>query len=188
MGSWFSRPVLSFELDAHKNESPMVLRRRGGGRRATAAARGERWAYLKLEIRAADSQNLSWNCRWQVIREECASFNWPNVTYCRMISMFKQVSTSTHIHDDVPNPRNRWLVVRGERVFGRWRTEEGGKKVIPASTHAHTSCLLHLLHPHNPKHHAAAFTSALTPPTLHACAHAGPCTPTIPSITPQHSH
>ena len=100
-----------------------------GGRRATAAARGERWAYLKLEIRGADSQNLSWNCRWRVIRDECACFKWPNLTSCGMISMFKQVSTSPLAYDEAPNPRNRWFVVRGERVFGRWRTEDGGKKV-----------------------------------------------------------
>jgi hypothetical protein len=104
-----------------------------GGRRATAAARGERWAYLKLEIRAADLQNLSWNCRWQVICEDCACFKWPNLTSCGMISMFKQVSTSPLAYEVAPNPRNRWFVVRGERVFGRWRTEDGDKKVSPGS-------------------------------------------------------
>jgi hypothetical protein len=46
-----------------------------------------------------------------------------------MISMFKQVPTSPLAYDEAPNPRNRWFVVRGERVFGRWRTEVSGKKV-----------------------------------------------------------
>jgi len=104
-----------------------------GGRRATVAARGERWVHLELEIQAADSQNISWNCRWQVIREECACFKWPNLTSCGMISMFKQVSTSPLAYEVAPNPRNRWFVVRGERVFGRWRTEDGDKKVSPGS-------------------------------------------------------
>ena len=27
--------------------------------------------------------------------------------------------------DPVPHPRNKWQVVRGSRVFGRWRHEEG---------------------------------------------------------------
>jgi hypothetical protein len=48
---------------------------------------------------------------------------------CGMISMFKQVPTSPLAYDEAPNPRNRWFVVRGERVFGRWRTEVSGKKV-----------------------------------------------------------
>jgi hypothetical protein len=43
--------------------------------------------------------------------------------------MFKQVPTSPLAYDEAPNPRNRWFVVRGERVFGRWRTEVSGKKV-----------------------------------------------------------
>ncbi len=33
-------------------------------------------------------------------------------------------------YDPVPNARNKFLVVHGKRVFGRWRHNEDGKKVF----------------------------------------------------------
>jgi hypothetical protein len=32
--------------------------------------------------------------------------------------------------DSVPNARNKWQFVRGNRVFGRWRHEDGKKVFV----------------------------------------------------------
>jgi hypothetical protein len=39
--------------------------------------------------------------------------------------------------DSVPNARNKWQVFRGNRVFGRWRHEDGKKVFVcgPIPTH-----------------------------------------------------
>ena len=36
-------------------------------------------------------------------------------------------------YDPVPNARNKFQVVRGERVFGRWRHEDGKKVFVAAA-------------------------------------------------------
>jgi hypothetical protein len=62
-----------------------------------------------------------------------------------MIFMFKctppsSVNVSSIPFDGVPNVRNGWFLVRGTRIFGRWRTTETGKKVRPADVHQRHFC------------------------------------------------